>query len=73
MKTNIPVGTIVRVKRMGEWEYGQVELLPASSQKGDDKYGLLIGKGIATTDTERSKAIPCKWAKDETLVVCKVC
>ena len=58
MKTKIPVGTIVKVRYKGDYEYAKVVELPTAFQHGDDKYALHY---FVMKEEEKKNAVKAVW------------
>ena len=68
MKTSIPVGTIVKIKRHGEWEYAKVVLQSGLFRISEGIFALELAP---RTPEEIAKAVHAKWGKGEELLLAK--
>jgi len=58
VKTTIPVGTIVKLRHKGDFEYAKIVDLPITHHNGDDKFGVQY---FVITEEEKKQAVKAVW------------
>lgn len=68
MKTKLPLGTVFKFRRNGEWEYGKVKAIEPNHLDADNAFGF---ECLSSRDPICKTAVHAVWKANDTLALAK--